>query len=115
MKNIKDVENILEIEVEKFNGNEVVNAYYKDNRLIEVSSVDMDKIKAHSYESKLLKGDELLEWLEERKYEPYIMKPAKDFNVKRGYTHSGMFHADEVMATALLLLINPEMEIKRVK
>ena len=39
----------------------------------------------------------------------------KDINkVKTGYTHGGTFHADDVFATALLQIINPEIKIERV-
>ena len=31
----------------------------------------------------------------------------------KGYTHSGKFHADDVFASALLLYLNPEIEIMR--
>lgn len=33
--------------------------------------------------------------------------------IKKGFTHGGVFHADDVFATALLLLLNPEIEIIR--
>lgn len=38
---------------------------------------------------------------------PDIMK------VKRAFTHNGVFHADDVFSSALLMLINPEIVIKR--
>lgn len=34
---------------------------------------------------------------------------------KRGYTHSGMFHFDDVLCTALIKMINKDIEIIRVK
>lgn len=37
----------------------------------------------------------------------------KIVNVKKGFTHGGVFHADDVFATALLRIINPEIEIVR--
>lgn len=33
--------------------------------------------------------------------------------IKKGFTHGGIFHADDVFATALLLLLNPKIEIIR--
>lgn len=33
--------------------------------------------------------------------------------LKTGFTHGGVFHADDVFATALLKLLNPEIEIQR--
>ena len=35
------------------------------------------------------------------------------YNRKKGFTHGGIFHADDVFATALLLILNPEIEIIR--
>lgn len=35
-------------------------------------------------------------------------------NVKIAYTHAGVFHADDIFSSALLKLINPAIEIKRV-
>lgn len=34
--------------------------------------------------------------------------------MKRGFTHGGLFHADEVMATAMLKVIYPDLEVFRV-
>lgn len=33
---------------------------------------------------------------------------------KRGITHAGIFHSDDIVSTAFLLLLNPELEIIRV-
>ena len=33
--------------------------------------------------------------------------------IKKGFTHGGIFHADDVFATALLKIINPDIEIIR--
>ena len=33
--------------------------------------------------------------------------------VKKGFTHGGIFHADDVFATALLKILNPDIEITR--
>lgn len=38
----------------------------------------------------------------------------KNFNYKKGLTHAGVFHADDVFSSALLKLLNPEIQIKRV-
>lgn len=35
-------------------------------------------------------------------------------NIAQGITHGGVFHADDVFSAALLKLINPDVEIKRV-
>lgn len=35
-------------------------------------------------------------------------------NITTAYTHGGVFHADDVFATAVLNMINPDIEIKRV-
>lgn len=35
-------------------------------------------------------------------------------NLKVAYTHAGTFHADDVFSAALLIMINPDIEIKRV-
>ena len=34
-------------------------------------------------------------------------------NIKAAYTHAGVFHADDVFATAFLQMINPDIEINR--
>lgn len=34
--------------------------------------------------------------------------------VKIGYTHTGVFHADDVFAAALLQIINPNVEVRRI-
>ena len=34
-------------------------------------------------------------------------------NCKYGFTHSGIFHADDVFATAFIKMINPNIEIVR--
>lgn len=34
-------------------------------------------------------------------------------NIEKGFTHGGIFHADDVFATALLLILNPKIEITR--
>lgn len=34
-------------------------------------------------------------------------------NRKKGFTHGGVFHADDVFATAFLMLLNPKIEITR--
>lgn len=34
-------------------------------------------------------------------------------NIDQGFTHGGIFHADDVFATALLTILNPEIEIVR--
>lgn len=33
--------------------------------------------------------------------------------ISKGFTHSGMFHADDVFATALLRILNPEIDVIR--
>lgn len=38
----------------------------------------------------------------------------KNFNYKKGLTHAGVFHADDVFSSALLKLLNPEIHIERV-
>lgn len=40
-----------------------------------------------------------------------MMKTVKDF--KKAITHGGIFHADDVMATAFLRILNPEIEVER--
>ena len=37
----------------------------------------------------------------------------EEFNYKNGYTHGGVFHADDVFATALLKMLNPDIQIER--
>ena len=32
---------------------------------------------------------------------------------KEGFTHGGLFHADDVFATALLKILNPDIQISR--
>lgn len=39
---------------------------------------------------------------------------ANTFNFTKGYTHSGIFHADDVFSTALLKMINPDIRIERI-
>ena len=34
-------------------------------------------------------------------------------NIEKGFTHGGIFHADDVFATALLVLLNPNIKIER--
>lgn len=34
-------------------------------------------------------------------------------NYKKAYTHGGCFHADDVMSTAFLRILNPEIEVER--
>lgn len=34
-------------------------------------------------------------------------------NVKKAYTHGGIFHADDVFATALLKILNPDIQVTR--
>lgn len=36
-----------------------------------------------------------------------------DYNVDYGFTHGGVFHADDIFATALLKILNPDIEIMR--
>lgn len=36
-------------------------------------------------------------------------------NVKVGYTHAGVFHADDVFGAALLRIVKPDVEIRRVR
>lgn len=38
----------------------------------------------------------------------------KEFNYKTGFTHSGVFHADDVFSTAFLKILNPDIYITRV-
>lgn len=42
------------------------------------------------------------------------MMNTNEVNVKTAYTHAGVFHADDIFSSALLKLINPAIEIKRV-
>lgn len=37
----------------------------------------------------------------------------KRINIERGFTHGGGFHADDVFSSALLRILNPQIEILR--
>lgn len=37
----------------------------------------------------------------------------KMYNATTAFTHGGIFHADDVFASALLILFNPEIEFRR--
>lgn len=42
-----------------------------------------------------------------------IVKDDIKVNLKQGFTHGGVFHADDVFSTALLKILNPEIKIFR--
>ena len=46
-------------------------------------------------------------------YTHLIMDLEELKNCKYGFTHSGIFHADDVFATAFIKMINPNIEIVR--
>lgn len=41
------------------------------------------------------------------------MMEKKQINIERGFTHGGGFHADDVFSSALLRILNPQIEILR--
>lgn len=39
--------------------------------------------------------------------------PVREFHYKKGFTHNGLFHADDVFSAAFLRLLRPEIEFER--
>lgn len=41
------------------------------------------------------------------------MEKKQLITIKKGFTHAGAFHADDVLSSALLMILNPEIKIER--